>query len=193
MKRHPVPFAEYIPLRSLARRVSSEVDRVQRDMVAGTSVGVLDIAGVPVADVICFEIAYDDLVRDTVLAGGQVTVQTNNATFGRSAESAQQLEMVTGPGNRARANGAGGGDQRHQRGYCPRRGRARPERDLHAGPARHRGPPAHVVDDCRPGGHPAGAGWPCSAWPRCWPPSSPDGGAPSRRHSTSRPGGRRRR
>ena len=94
VKRHPVPFAEYIPLRSLARRVSSEVDRVQRDMVAGTSVGVLDIAGVPVADVICFEIGYDDLVRDTVLAGGQViTVQTNNATFGRSAESAQQLEM----------------------------------------------------------------------------------------------------
>ena len=94
VKRHPVPFAEYVPLRSLARRVSSEVDRVQRDMVAGTSVGVLDIAGVPVADVICFEIGYDDLVRDTVLAGGQViTVQTNNATFGRSAESAQQLEM----------------------------------------------------------------------------------------------------
>jgi apolipoprotein N-acyltransferase len=94
VKRHPVPFAEYIPLRSLARRVSSEVDRVSRDMVAGTSIGVLDLADVPVGVVICFEVGYDGLVRDTVLAGGQIlTVQTNNATFGRSPESAQQLEM----------------------------------------------------------------------------------------------------
>lgn len=94
VKRHPVPFAEYIPLRSLARRISAEVDRVSRDMIAGDEVGVLDLAGVPVGDVICFEVAYDGLVRDTVVAGGQVvTVQTNNATFGRSPESAQQLAM----------------------------------------------------------------------------------------------------
>jgi apolipoprotein N-acyltransferase len=94
VKRHPVPFAEYIPLRSLARRISAEVERVPRDMVAGDAVGVLDLADVPVGDVICFEVGYDNLVRDTVAAGAQVvTVQTNNATFGRSPESAQQLEM----------------------------------------------------------------------------------------------------
>jgi apolipoprotein N-acyltransferase len=94
VKRHPVPFAEYIPLRSLARRISAEVERVPRDMVAGDAVGVLDLADVPVGDVICFEVGYDNLVRDTVVAGAQVvTVQTNNATFGRSPESAQQLEM----------------------------------------------------------------------------------------------------
>jgi len=47
-----------------------------------------------VADVICFEVAYDGLVRDVVRAGGDLlVVQTNNATFGYTAESEQQLAM----------------------------------------------------------------------------------------------------
>jgi apolipoprotein N-acyltransferase len=47
-----------------------------------------------VGNVICFEVAYDDLVRDTVRAGADlIVVQTNNATFGYTAESTQQLAM----------------------------------------------------------------------------------------------------
>jgi len=39
-------------------------------------------------------VAYDDLVRDVVTGGGRLlVVQTNNATFGRSAETVQQLAM----------------------------------------------------------------------------------------------------
>ena len=38
-----------------------------------------------VGDVICFEVAYDDVVRATVQAGAQLlAVQTNNATFDES-------------------------------------------------------------------------------------------------------------
>jgi apolipoprotein N-acyltransferase len=45
-------------------------------------------------DVICFEVAYDGIVRDTVTGGAQVlAVQTNNATF-NEAEARQQLAMV---------------------------------------------------------------------------------------------------
>jgi apolipoprotein N-acyltransferase len=69
VKRHPVPFGEYIPMRSLVRRVTSKVDLVPRDFVAGTRVGVLDVGPVRVGDVICFEVAYDDLVRDVVDRG----------------------------------------------------------------------------------------------------------------------------
>jgi apolipoprotein N-acyltransferase len=95
VKQHPVPFAEYVPMRALARRVSSQVDLVRRDFVAGDRPGVLRVGPATVGDVICFEVAYDGLVRDTVTGGaGLVVVQTNNATFGRSAESAQQLAMV---------------------------------------------------------------------------------------------------
>ncbi|MBC7374264.1 MAG: apolipoprotein N-acyltransferase [Frankiales bacterium] len=94
VKRHPVPFGEYIPLRSLVRKVTAKVDLVPRDFAAGDRVGVLDVGPVRLGDVICFEVAYDALVRDTIRAGGRLlVVQTNNATFGRSGESAQQLAM----------------------------------------------------------------------------------------------------
>lgn len=94
VKRHPAPFAEYIPLRPISRLFSADVDRVTRDFAPGRSVEALPMGPARVADVICFEVAYDDLVRDVVRAGGDLlVVQTNNATFGRSAESVQQLAM----------------------------------------------------------------------------------------------------
>ncbi|MFK3984396.1 apolipoprotein N-acyltransferase [Micromonospora sp. NPDC050397] len=93
-KRHPVPFAEYIPMREIARKVSKEVDRVRSDFVAGTRPGVVRAGGVTLGDVICFEVAYDDVVRDTVTGGAQLlVVQTNNATFDE-AEARQQMAMV---------------------------------------------------------------------------------------------------
>lgn len=94
VKRHPVPFGEYIPLRPLARRISSKVDLVPRDFAAGDEVGVLDVGPARIGDVICFEVVYDDLVRDAVQAGGRLlVVQTNNATFGHSSQTEQQLAM----------------------------------------------------------------------------------------------------
>ncbi|GAB7044992.1 apolipoprotein N-acyltransferase [Catenuloplanes indicus] len=94
VKRHPVPFAEYIPLRSIARMVSKEVDRVSRDFEPGDRPGVVDSGATVIGDVICFEIAYDGLVRDVVTGGAQIlAVQTNNATF-NTAEAEQQLAMV---------------------------------------------------------------------------------------------------
>jgi apolipoprotein N-acyltransferase len=93
-KRHPVPFAEYVPMRDLARMVSSQVDRIRADFVPGTEPGVLRTGTAVLGDVICFEVAYDGLVRDTVTGGAQLlVVQTNNATFDE-AEALQQLAMV---------------------------------------------------------------------------------------------------
>ena len=95
VKRHPVPYGEYIPLRSVARAVSSKVDLVGRDMVAGAGDGLLTQTAFPVGDVVCFEIAYDALITSSVRAGAQlVALQTNNATFGHSAETYQQLAMA---------------------------------------------------------------------------------------------------
>lgn len=94
IKRHPVPFAEYVPLRRVARLVSDQVDRVRADFVAGSEPGVLRVGSVVLGDVICFEVAYDEVVRDTVTGGAQLlVVQTNNATF-NVAEARQQLAMV---------------------------------------------------------------------------------------------------
>jgi apolipoprotein N-acyltransferase len=93
VKRHPVPFAEYMPLRPIARVISDKVDLV-KNMVAGDRPGVVRAGPAILGDVICFEVAYDGIVRDTVTGGAQLlVVQTNNATF-NEAEARQQLAMV---------------------------------------------------------------------------------------------------
>ena len=99
VKRHPVPFAEYIPNRSFWRVFSKEVDLVTRDFVQGPAPGVFRVttdAGQQIRAglAICFEVAYDDIMRDAVQTGANVlVVQTNNATFGYTAESPQQLAI----------------------------------------------------------------------------------------------------
>ncbi|MBC9823456.1 apolipoprotein N-acyltransferase [Terrabacter sp. MAHUQ-38] len=99
VKRHPVPFGEYIPNRSFWRIFSKEVDLVRRDFVAGPAPGVFDVSTpggtqIRAGLAICFEVAYDDIMRDAVEAGANVlVVQTNNATFGFTAESPQQLAI----------------------------------------------------------------------------------------------------
>ena len=94
VKRHVQPFGEYIPLRSVARLFSKDVDRVRRPLQPGDRVGVLDVAGTRVAIATCYEVAFDGVVRDAVRAGGTVlTVPTNNATFGFTEMTYQQLAM----------------------------------------------------------------------------------------------------
>jgi apolipoprotein N-acyltransferase len=94
VKRHPVPFAEYIPYRSFFRVFSDKVDLVTKDFAAGDRAGVLQLGPARIGDVICFEVAYDDIVRDVVTGGADLlVVQTNNATFGYTDESVQQLAM----------------------------------------------------------------------------------------------------
>ena len=89
-----MPFGEYLPLRSIATRITAKAALIARDMVAGKGNGLVTGGPVPIGDVICFEIAYDALVRSSVQAGARlIVVQTNNATFGHSAETYQQLAM----------------------------------------------------------------------------------------------------
>jgi apolipoprotein N-acyltransferase len=99
-KQHPAPFGEYIPMRDVLRVFSDQVDRVTTDMLPGDEVAVVELPSerlgrtVPLATVICFEVAYEELIRDAVLAGAEaLVVPTNNASFGYSAESTQQLAM----------------------------------------------------------------------------------------------------
>jgi apolipoprotein N-acyltransferase len=97
-KQHPVPFAEYLPLRTwiepIARVVTDKAGLLRSDFQAGHGSSVLPMGSVRIGDVICFEIAYDGLVHDSVADGAQLlVVQTNNATFNVD-EARQQLAMV---------------------------------------------------------------------------------------------------
>ncbi|WP_193104535.1 apolipoprotein N-acyltransferase [Brachybacterium sp. FME24] len=96
-KRHPVPFGEFIPFRGFFGALSDKVDLISRDMIPGEDVGVMDMNSLgqgedSVGVLICFEIAYDNLVGDVVRDGAEViVVQSNNALFGDSDEAIQQL------------------------------------------------------------------------------------------------------
>lgn len=95
-KRHLVPFGEYLPLRRLVEALFPQASTLlPRDFTPGESVGLLRLNGVPVAVGTCFEVAFDDLPREAVRAGGEILVlPSNNASYGRSAQSAQQLAMA---------------------------------------------------------------------------------------------------
>lgn len=93
-KHRPVPFAEYVPYRSFFRTFSTAVDLVRSDFAAGSGPNIVQAGPVRLGVAICFEVAFDDQLRTAVRQGAQVLfVPTNNATFGRTDESVQQLAM----------------------------------------------------------------------------------------------------
>ena len=93
IKQHLTPFGEYIPLRSLARIVSPLVDDVD-DFSPGELGKTFSIGDIKVAPVICYELIDDDLLHQATADSNILAVQTNSATFGMSAESAQQLSIT---------------------------------------------------------------------------------------------------
>ena len=75
-----------------------------RDFAPGDSTGVLQVGPARLGDLICFEVAYDELGRAAVRGDGVdgelagqgarlLVVQTNNATYGRTGQPEQQLAM----------------------------------------------------------------------------------------------------
>lgn len=95
-KKHPVPFGEYVPDRAFWRPFAPDlIDLVQRDYTPGTTDPIFDIGGVPVGLNICFDIVDDQVLRDSVLQGAQlIFAASNNADFGRTDQSAQQLAIA---------------------------------------------------------------------------------------------------
>jgi apolipoprotein N-acyltransferase len=93
IKQHLTPFGEYIPLRSLASVISPYTDRV-KDFEPGQGQVFFKVKEAVIAPVICFELVDDQLLHTAALSSNILAVQTNSATFGMSAESAQQLEMT---------------------------------------------------------------------------------------------------
>jgi apolipoprotein N-acyltransferase len=93
-KIHPVPFGEYIPLRSLLASRVSALDQIPSDMVAGHRPGVLQVGPATTGVLMCFEVAYDGLVRDVVRGGADlVVVPTNNATYTGTGQIEQQFAI----------------------------------------------------------------------------------------------------
>ena len=93
IKQHLTPFGEYIPLRALASKISPHTDRVT-DFEPGQAQVLFKIKDAVIAPIICFELVDDQLLVDAADSSNILAVQTNSATFGMSAESAQQLSIT---------------------------------------------------------------------------------------------------
>lgn len=95
-KLHPVPFAEYLPDRDFWSPLAPGLFAlIPRDFSIGTRDNLFDIAGVRAGLAICFDIVDDALVRQMIDGGAQIIIApTNNADFGRTDESVQQLAIA---------------------------------------------------------------------------------------------------
>ncbi|KRB73873.1 apolipoprotein acyltransferase [Nocardioides sp. Root190] len=94
-KQHPVPYGEYIPYRRYWDPKFGQLALISRDMKSGTRTRPLRIAGIDVADAICFDVAYDDVMPAQVRAGAELlTVQTSNASFIFTHQIEQQFAIT---------------------------------------------------------------------------------------------------
>jgi apolipoprotein N-acyltransferase len=94
-KQRLVPFGEFVPVRGIAAAVTPFADDPAGDLVPGDRTGVLDAGPVRVGVAICYEVAYDFVLTDAARAGARLlVVPTNNAWFGRTEMTYQQLAMA---------------------------------------------------------------------------------------------------
>ena len=93
IKQHLTPFGEYIPLRSLASKISPLIDDV-RDFSPGNESTIFSVDKAKIAPVICYELLDDQILEKAAKSSNILAVQTNSATFGDSAQSAQQLQIT---------------------------------------------------------------------------------------------------
>ena len=82
-----------MPLRQVAEAISPYAKQV-RDFIPGTSWIKHSINDIPFQALICFEVLDDDQVKIATAGTSFLVAQTNNATFGRSNEAAQQLQIT---------------------------------------------------------------------------------------------------
>lgn len=99
-KRFPVPFAEYMPNRSFFHALVPDlVDLVQLEYSFGTRSAVMPIdttaGAIQAAIAICFDIIFDNQAVEMVAGdAGLILAQSNNADFGHTDESVQQLQIA---------------------------------------------------------------------------------------------------
>ncbi|MDR6868211.1 apolipoprotein N-acyltransferase [Microbacterium resistens] len=95
-KRHPVPFGEYVPDRAFFNAIVPDlIGLIQREYTPGTDAPIVRVGERVVGLAICFDVIYDEVIRQGISEGAEVLVfQTNNADFRGTAENLQQLAIA---------------------------------------------------------------------------------------------------
>ena len=90
-KRYLTPFGEYLPIRSVAMRVSAYAKQID-DFTAGEQSETFMFSSGEFQTLICYEL-INDRFRDEI-SSNFLVIQTNNATFGDTAQLDQELNIA---------------------------------------------------------------------------------------------------
>src|SRR5690606_36397634 len=95
-KRHPAPFGEYVPDRELYNALVPDlIGLIGREYTPGSNAPLVRVDGVGIGLAICFDVIYDEVIREGVQAGAELLVlQTNNADFRGTDEDLQRLAFA---------------------------------------------------------------------------------------------------
>jgi len=93
-KQRLVPFGEYVPFEKVLRGLFTFFDLPMSEFVAGAkNQNLLRANGVLVAPYICYEVAYDNLVRQDLPRAQLLITISDDAWFGKSIAAAQHLQI----------------------------------------------------------------------------------------------------
>ncbi|OKL49991.1 apolipoprotein N-acyltransferase [Boudabousia marimammalium] len=98
-KQIPVPYGEYIPLKSISLVLAPQLQEYIIDVIPGEGAPILDVPldenKVRLAVGLCYEVAYARHMARGVKDGGELLyVPTNNTSFLNSDNSYQQLQIL---------------------------------------------------------------------------------------------------
>lgn len=94
-KKHLVPFGEFVPFSSILRGLISFFDLPMSNFIPGkTEQPLLMVKQTPIAAFVCYEIAYNEIVRSQLPKAQMLVTISNDAWFGNSFGPSQHLQIA---------------------------------------------------------------------------------------------------